>query len=63
MKSYVGTAYFDTLIGQQALEVLGAGASVAQVYTALVYGGVNTIHRMKTEMRNEMKRLTQQNKS
>ena len=42
--------------GKQALEVLEAGASVAQVYTALVYGGVGTIARMKDEMRDEMKR-------
>ena len=42
--------------GAQALEVLEAGASVAQVYTALVYGGVGTIARMKDEMRAEMVR-------
>lgn len=42
--------------GKQALEVLEAGASVAQVYTALVYGGVGCIARMKDEMREEMKR-------
>lgn len=42
--------------GRQALEVLEAGASVAQVYTALVYGGVGTIARIKDEMREEMKR-------
>ncbi|KAL2040481.1 hypothetical protein N7G274_006924 [Stereocaulon virgatum] len=40
--------------GKQALEVLEAGASVAQVYTALVYGGVGTIARIKDEMRDEM---------
>ena len=44
--------------GKQALEVLEAGASVAQVYTALVYGGVGTIARMKDEMSEEMKRRT-----
>lgn len=44
--------------GKQALEVLEAGASVAQVYTALVYGGVGCIARMKDEMREEMKRRT-----
>ena len=44
--------------GKQALEVLEAGASVAQVYTALVYGGVGTIARMKDEMQEEMKRRT-----
>ena len=42
--------------GKQALEVLEAGASVAQVYTTLVYGGVGTIARMKDEMRDEMRR-------
>ena len=40
--------------GKQALEVLNAGASVAMVYTALVYGGVGTISRIKGEMRQEM---------
>lgn len=34
--------------------MLEAGASVAQVYTTLVYGGVGTIARMKDEMREEM---------
>ena len=46
--------------GKQALEVLEAGASVAQVYTALVYGGVGTIARMKDEMSEEMKRRTKE---
>lgn len=41
--------------GKQALEVLEAGASVAMIYTALVYGGVGTISRVKKEMRDEMK--------
>ncbi len=41
--------------GKQALEVLNAGASVAMVYTALVYGGAGTISRIKDEMRDEMK--------
>ncbi|KAJ9654893.1 Dihydroorotate dehydrogenase (quinone), mitochondrial, partial [Neophaeococcomyces mojaviensis] len=40
--------------GKQALEVLDAGASVAMVYTALVYGGVGTISRIKDEMRQEL---------
>ncbi|KAL9091565.1 MAG: hypothetical protein Q9159_001303 [Coniocarpon cinnabarinum] len=40
--------------GQQALEVLEAGASIAQVYTAMVYGGVGTIARIKDEMRTEL---------
>ncbi|KAL8863310.1 MAG: hypothetical protein Q9198_010431, partial [Flavoplaca austrocitrina] len=40
--------------GSQALEVLRAGADVAQVYTALVYGGIGTISKMKMEMREEL---------
>lgn len=40
--------------GGQALEVLNAGASVAMVYTALVYGGVGTISRIKDEMRQDL---------
>lgn len=46
--------------GQQALEVLEAGASVAQIYTAIVYSGVGTITRIKGEMRQEMKRRKEQ---
>jgi dihydroorotate dehydrogenase len=42
--------------GKQALEILNAGASVAQVYTALIYGGVGTISRIKKEMREEIAR-------
>jgi dihydroorotate dehydrogenase len=42
--------------GRQALDVLNAGANVAMVYTALVYGGVGTISRIKDEMRAEMKK-------
>ncbi|PBP25271.1 dihydroorotate reductase PyrE [Diplocarpon rosae] len=40
--------------GKQALEILNAGASVAQVYTALVYGGSGTITRIKKEMKEEI---------
>ncbi|EGS21862.1 putative dihydroorotate protein [Thermochaetoides thermophila DSM 1495] len=40
--------------GEQALKVLNAGASVAMVYTGLVYGGSGTITRMKNEMRAEL---------
>lgn len=36
--------------GEQALQVLNAGASVAMVYTGMVYGGSGTITRMKQEM-------------
>jgi dihydroorotate dehydrogenase len=41
--------------GRQAREILDAGASVAQVYTALIYGGAGTISRIKQEMRDEAK--------
>ncbi|KAL8661422.1 MAG: hypothetical protein Q9202_005604 [Teloschistes flavicans] len=40
--------------GAQALEVLTAGADVAQVYTALVYGGIGTISKIKEGMREEL---------
>ncbi|KAH7120755.1 hypothetical protein B0J11DRAFT_438433 [Dendryphion nanum] len=39
--------------GRQAREILDAGASVAMVYTALIYGGVGTISRIKEEMRED----------
>lgn len=42
--------------GQQASEVLNAGADVAMVYTALVYGGSGTISRIKDELRAERKK-------
>lgn len=45
--------------GKQALEVLNAGASVAFVYTALIYGGAGTISRIKKEMREEIKSKSQ----
>ncbi|KAE8441030.1 hypothetical protein EG329_006094 [Mollisiaceae sp. DMI_Dod_QoI] len=40
--------------GKQALEILNAGASVAQIYTALVYGGSGTVTRIKKEMKEEI---------
>ncbi|PHH85094.1 hypothetical protein CDD83_909 [Cordyceps sp. RAO-2017] len=40
--------------GEQALKVLNAGASLAMVYTGLVYGGAGTVTRIKTEMRQQM---------
>ncbi|CAK7240758.1 MAG: Dihydroorotate dehydrogenase (quinone), mitochondrial [Sporothrix thermara] len=40
--------------GEQALKLLNAGASVAMVYTGLVYGGAGTITRIKAEMREKM---------
>lgn len=42
--------------GRQARDVLDAGASVAMVYTALIYGGVGTISRIKEEMREDAKK-------
>ncbi|KAF1980325.1 FMN-linked oxidoreductase [Bimuria novae-zelandiae CBS 107.79] len=39
--------------GRQAREILDAGASVAQVYTAIIYGGAGTISKIKQEMREE----------
>jgi dihydroorotate dehydrogenase len=42
--------------GEQALKVLNAGASVAMVYTGMVYGGAGTVTRIKGEMRDELKR-------
>ncbi|KAF4126945.1 dihydroorotate dehydrogenase [Geosmithia morbida] len=41
--------------GEQALKLLNAGASVAMVYTAMVYGGAGTVTRIKTEMRDAIK--------
>ncbi|CAD6503514.1 BgTH12-03176 [Blumeria graminis f. sp. triticale] len=40
--------------GKEALEILNAGASVAQIYTAMVYGGAGTVTRIKQEMRQEL---------
>lgn len=41
--------------GKQALNVLNAGASVAMIYTAMVYGGVGTPSRIKQEVRDEIR--------
>ncbi|KAI0109776.1 FMN-linked oxidoreductase [Daldinia grandis] len=46
--------------GRRALEILNAGASVAMIYTGLVYGGAGTVTRMKSEMKEE---LAAENKS
>ena len=43
--------------GAQALEVLAAGADIVQIYTAMVYGGVGTVTRIKQEMSEEMRRV------
>ncbi|KAI1208342.1 FMN-linked oxidoreductase [Annulohypoxylon truncatum] len=40
--------------GRGALEVLNAGASIAMIYTGLVYGGAGTVTRMKREMKEEV---------
>ncbi|KAK2597385.1 Dihydroorotate dehydrogenase (quinone), mitochondrial [Conoideocrella luteorostrata] len=40
--------------GEQALQVLNAGASIAMVYTGLVYGGSGTVTRIKSEMRSRL---------
>ena len=42
--------------GAQVLEMLQAGADVAQIYTALVYFGVSQITSMKREMIEEMRK-------
>jgi dihydroorotate dehydrogenase len=36
--------------GEQAVKILNAGASVAMVYTGMVYGGAGTVTRIKGEM-------------
>ncbi|KAK8091241.1 Dihydroorotate dehydrogenase [Apiospora phragmitis] len=40
--------------GEQALQILNAGASLAMVYTGLVYGGAGTVTRIKGEMKQIM---------
>ena len=37
--------------GKQALTALNAGASIAMMYTGIVYGGVGTVTRVKQELR------------
>ncbi|KAL3447526.1 hypothetical protein BJX65DRAFT_92325 [Aspergillus insuetus] len=39
--------------GKQAQAVLNAGASVAMMYTGVVYGGIGTVTRVKQELREE----------
>ncbi|RDW90784.1 dihydroorotate dehydrogenase 2 [Aspergillus mulundensis] len=39
--------------GKQARAVLDAGASVAMMYTGVVYGGIGTVTRVKQELREE----------
>lgn len=40
--------------GEQALQVLNAGASVAMIYTSMTYGGAGTVTRIKEEMRKQI---------
>lgn len=40
--------------GQQALKILNAGASVAMVYTGMVYGGAGTVTRIKGQMQKSL---------
>ncbi|KAK3069451.1 Dihydroorotate dehydrogenase (quinone), mitochondrial [Teratosphaeriaceae sp. CCFEE 6253] len=42
--------------GDQCLQILNAGASVCQIYTAMMYGGVGTVTRIKQEMREGMRK-------
>jgi dihydroorotate dehydrogenase len=48
--------------GKQALAALEAGADVVSLYTALVYGGVGTISRIKDQMRSEIKKANETRK-
>lgn len=40
--------------GQAALDAMNAGASIAMLYTGMVYGGTGTVSRMKEEMREKL---------
>jgi dihydroorotate dehydrogenase len=42
--------------GKEAREALKAGASVAMMYTGVVYGGVGTVTRVKQELREELQK-------
>jgi dihydroorotate dehydrogenase len=42
--------------GKQVVEILNAGASVAMVYTAMIYSGAGTISRVKGEIRDEIRK-------
>ena len=46
--------------GTQALAVLEAGAQVAMLYTAFVYGGVGTISSVKQELEEELSNVTRE---
>ena len=49
--------------GEQCLQILKAGASVCQIYTAMMYGGVGTVTRMKQELREAKKNGNELTKS
>lgn len=40
--------------GEQAQKILNAGASVAMVYTGMVYGGAGTVTRIKRELKDSL---------
>jgi dihydroorotate dehydrogenase len=42
--------------GREAQAALNAGASVAMMYTGIVYGGIGTVTRVKQELRKELKK-------
>ncbi|KAB2578279.1 Dihydroorotate dehydrogenase conserved site [Lasiodiplodia theobromae] len=42
--------------GKQALQLLNAGASVAMIYTTMVYNGSGTVTKIKNQMRKEIKK-------
>jgi dihydroorotate dehydrogenase len=42
--------------GKQARAALDAGASVAMMYTGVVYGGIGTVTRVKQELREELQK-------
>jgi dihydroorotate dehydrogenase len=42
--------------GKQARQALDAGASVAMMYTGVVYGGIGTVTRVKQELREELQK-------
>jgi dihydroorotate dehydrogenase len=46
--------------GKQAMQVMNAGASVAMIYTTLVYNGAGTVSRIKEEMRKNLEPVSKQ---
>jgi dihydroorotate dehydrogenase len=42
--------------GREARQALEAGASVAMMYTGVVYGGIGTVTRVKQELREELQK-------